>query len=49
MNTAVQNKKGVSFRATKNFYLRKTNNVFRCVFKALFTLYCVKSYEILHV
>ena len=25
----------------KIFNLRKTKNVFRCVFKALFTMYCI--------
>ena len=49
-NTAVQSKKGVSFSAIKNFHFEtKQKNVFWCVFKVLFTLYCVKYYEILHV
>ena len=32
----------------KMLILRKTKNIFQCVFKALFTLYSVKQCEILH-
>ena len=40
--TAVQSEKGIFFSAIKSFQFEKNKKMYFGVFKALFTLYCVK-------